>query len=150
MGMQVVLLQDVAGVGRKSEVKSVAEGHARNFLIPRGFAAAATAGRIKGLEKEKAVIAGDEKVQRDLLLKNLESFSGMTITLEAKANEKGHLFKGIHKEEIVAAIVKQAHFEIPVDAILLEEPIKQIGEQEIPVSVGAHNISFKLQIQSIS
>ena len=132
--MQIVLLREIAGIGRKGEVKNVAEGHARNFLIPRGFAAPATPKHVKALEAQYERSVEEKELQADLLLKNITSLNGTTIIIEAKANEKGHLFKGIHRADIAAAIQARAHFEIPADVIELPEPIKEIGEREIVVS----------------
>ena len=90
--MQVLLLGDVSGIGRKHEVKTVAEGYARNFLIPRGLATEAGAGKVAQVEKARAASADVMRAQSDLLLKNLQSLAGTTLIIEAKANEQGHLF----------------------------------------------------------
>jgi len=148
--MQVILLKDVAGVGRKHEVKNVAEGHARNLLIPGGLATPATAARVKELEAQCTRSVEGRKLQTDLLLKNIASLNGTTVIIEAKANEQGHLFKGIHREEIAAEIARRAHIEIPAEAIRLGEPLKEIGEREISVSVGENKATFKLLVQAIS
>ena len=147
--MRVVLLKDVAGVGRKLEVKEVAEGHAHNYLMPRGLAAPASAARLKELEAQYARSVEERKLQKDLLLKNITSLDGTTIIIEAKANEKGHLFKGIHKEDIAEVIAARAHFEIPAEAIALDEPIKELGEQEISISIGEQKATFKLLVQTM-
>src|SRR3989344_403662 len=145
--MQVLLLGDVSGIGRKHEVKTVAEGYARNFLIPRGLATEAGAGKVAQVEKARAASADVMRVQSDLLLKNLQSLAGTTLIIEAKANEQGHLFKGIHREDIVEAIKTRAHFNLPPESIELAEPIKEIGEREIIVSQKDVRAAFKLLIQ---
>lgn len=147
--MKVILLKDVPGIGRKYDVKHMSDGHAVNFLIPRGFAAPATPERLKRVLVEKAAQEGEKKVQGDLLAKNIQSLNGVTIIIESKANEQGHLFKGIRGEDIAAAILTRAHFEIPAEAIQLEHPIKEVGEWEITVSAGNQKATFKLQIQGI-
>ncbi len=145
--MQIILLSDVSGIGKKSDIKNVAEGHARNFLIPRGLAAEATPTRVKSVLTEKTRQEGEQKIQKDLLAKNLAALESITLTVVATANEKGHLFKGIHALDIAAAIKAQTRIDIPPEAIELPNPIKEIGEHEIAVSSGAKKATFKLLVQ---
>ena len=147
--MQIILLRDVAGVGRKNDLKQVAEGYARNSLIPKGLAADATPEKVKAIRAQQTKQDEEKKVQDDLLAKNIKALHGTTIIIEGKANEKGHLFKGIHREEIAAEIRKRAHFEIPVEAIALPEPIKEVGEREVSISAKESKATFKLLVQSI-
>jgi large subunit ribosomal protein L9 len=104
--MKVILLKDVRKVGKKFETKDVADGYALNFLIPRKLAEASTPSSMKKVENLKSRDAAEKKVQEDLLKKNLASFNGVTIEMKENANEKGNLFKGIHKEEIIEALKK--------------------------------------------
>ncbi|MEX0931359.1 MAG: 50S ribosomal protein L9 [Candidatus Paceibacterota bacterium] len=145
--MKVILLKDVAKTGKKFEVKDVSDGFALNHLIPRGLARMATPDVLKNVEHMKKAHGEQVKIQNDLLKKNLESLSEKKITISAKANEKGHLFKGIHTDEIVKALEKE-HISIASEHIKLEHPIKEVGEHEITVS--AHDVtgSFTLEIES--
>ena len=144
--MKIILLQDVPDVGQKSDVKSVADGYAMNFLIPNKLAELANAGRIKRIEVEKARLQEEKKIQEDLLLKNLEALKDVTSELHEKANEQGHLFKGLHKEEIARALREQAHIDILPEFITLEHPIKAVGEFEIKVRVQDKLAKFKLTV----
>ena len=147
--MKVIFLQDVPRVGKKHEVKEVNDGYAMNFLVPRKLAEPATAKSIAELEKRKKNIEIEREVQEDLLMKNLEEIKGRIITIKAKADEKGHLFSGIHKKEITAEMKKQNHADISEEFIVLEKPIKEIGEHEIPISIKNKKSSFKLVIEKI-
>lgn len=131
--MKVILLKDIGGVGRKGEVKNAAEGYAQNFLLPRKLAIVATAKEIKQLNIEKTKDEEKKKIQEDLLEKNLEALRDKKITIQAKASEAGHLFAGIHKEDIVKALKDQASIEIPEENLDLKENIKSIGSYKIPV-----------------
>ena len=148
--MRMIFLKDVAGVGRKSEIKDVAEGYARNFLIPRGLASVATSAKVRDAEAAQLKNEVHKKVQDDLLLKNLLSLHGTTLIMERKANEQGHLFEGIHAKDIAEEIRKRAHIEIPPEAIALPEPLKAVGEHEISVSMRAHTGTFKLLVQAVN
>lgn len=147
--MRVIFLQDVPGVGKKYDVKEVNDGYAMNFLLPKKLAEKATPKTVAELEKRRKNLAIEREVQEDLLMKNLEEIKGKVVVLENRADEKGHLFSGIHKKEIVEAMKKQHHADIGEEFIVLEKPIKQIGEFEIPIEIKGRRSSFKLVIEKI-
>jgi large subunit ribosomal protein L9 len=120
-----------------------------NFLIPRKLVELATPNAIASLEKRKKNIEIEREVQEDLLMKNLEEIKGKTILIKRKANEKGSLFKAIHKKEIVEEMKKQNHADIAEEFIILEKPIKEIGEFEIPIEIKNKKSSFKLVVKKI-
>lgn len=153
--MKIIFLQDVPRVGKKYDIKEVNDGYAMNFLFPRKLAEAATPKAVAELEKRKKSIEIEREVQESLLLKNLEEIKGKAIIIKGKANEQGHLFSAIHKKEIVEAMKTQNHADIGEEFIVLEKPIKEIGEHEIPIfikglSAGADKkSSFKLIVEGI-
>lgn len=150
--MKVILLKDIAKVGRKYEVKNVSDGYAINLLIPKGDAIAATANALKQIEAEKKRSEGERKVMEELILKNLKDLDGIELTITEKTNDKGHLFAGLHKEEIAKEIEKQTQLQIDPNFIVLEHPIKEVGEHKIEVK--AHekgiekSVKFKLIVKS--
>lgn len=134
--MKVILLKDVPNVGQRFEVKVVADGFALNFLIPQKNAEVATPASLKKVAVAKAAADAERKIQADLLAKNLKDLNGKTITLSGKVNDKGHLFKGFHKEEIAAAITEQTKLTVPAHAVNLEKAIKEIGDHKVEITVG--------------
>ena len=147
--MKVIFLQDVPKVGKRHDVKEINDGYAMNFLLPRKLAISATPQAVADLEKRKKNIEIERGVQESLLLKNLEEIKGKTIVIKGKANEKGSLFKSIHKKEIVEEMKKQHNADIDEEFIILEKPIKEVGEFEIPISIKGKNSSFKLVVEKI-
>ena len=147
--MKIILNQDVSKVGKKYEVKNVADGHALNFLIPRGLAVAATVGALKKLEIAKTMVAVEKKVQEDLLLKNLKSLDGARIEIVEKANDKGHLFAGLHKEQIIPEIKKQTGLDVLPEFLILEKPIKEIGERILEVKVKDKTAKFIVVVKGV-
>ena len=99
------------------------------------------------LEIRKSEIEIVKKVQGELLNKNLEEIKGKTIYIKAKADEKGHLFSGIHSDEIVSAMKKLHRIDITPEFIVLEKPLKQLGEFEVPIAIANKKSSFKLVIE---
>ncbi len=142
--MKVIFLKDVPRVGKKDDVKDMNDGYAVNFLFPQRLAEPATPKAVAALELKKKEIQIEREVQDDLLTKNLENIKGKVVTLSGKANELGHLFSAIHKKEIIEALHTQHRAEISEEFIILEKPIKETGEFEIPVAIKGKKSSFKV------
>ncbi|KKR79445.1 MAG: 50S ribosomal protein L9 [Candidatus Nomurabacteria bacterium GW2011_GWA2_40_9] len=155
--MKVIFLKDVAKVGKRHDVKEVNNGYAQNFLLPRKLAEKATDKAIAELARRQKELVIEREVQEDLLMKNLEEIKGKVITIVSKANEKGSLFSSIHKKEILEAMKKEHRAEINEDFIILDKPIKNLGEFEIPIQISTPSNSggqvkksaFKLIVKNI-
>ncbi len=146
--MKIILTKDVADVGRRYETKNIADGYAINFLIPKGLAIAATPEAVKKIDAIHAREEGDKRVAEELLLKNLAGLDGVTITMTEKANPKGSLFAGIHKAEIIPEILKQTRLQISPEFIVLEKPIKEVGDHVIEVKVKGKSVKFTLVVKA--
>lgn len=144
--MKVLFLKDVPKIGKKYEVKEVADGYASNFLFPKKFAERATKDTVDRVSKIKTKLAEMKKVDDDLLMRNLKALTDLTITIKGKSNEKGHLFAAIHKEEIISKIHDEARLQIPSEYIHLEKPIKETGEHTISFTLGNKQGTFKLVV----
>jgi len=147
--MKVIFLQDVPRIGNRHDIKEVNNGYAINFLIPRKLAEPATASAITLLEKRKKNIEIERRAQADLLIKNLEEIRDKVLHMKAKADEKGNLFSGIHKREIIEEMKHQHNANIAEEFIVLEKPIKKVGEFEIQISIKDKKSSFKLVIERV-
>ncbi len=134
--MKIILLKDIPKVGQRNDVKEVKDGFALNMLIPRGLAKQATPEAVKNLEKIKAQV--DQKMAENTAALSAKISSLDQIEIKVKANEKGHLFAGVGKEEIAK------EFDIPAENILLDSPIKEIGEYEVKVQAGNQTKKIKL------
>ena len=145
--MKVILLKDVPKVGRRYETKEISDGYAANMLIPRGLAIAATSSAVKSLELERAKAEGEQKINEELLLKNLGEIEGKTILMKAKGNEKGNLFAGVHKAELIAEIEKQTRLKLNSEHIALEKPLKEAGDHPIEVKGAGKTVKFNLRIE---
>ncbi len=147
--MRVIFLQDVPRVGKRHDIKEINDGYAMNFLFPRKLVELATPKAVLELERRKKNIEIEREVQEDLLMKNLEEIKNKVLTIKAKTDEKGHLFSGIHKKEIVAEMKRQHHADISEEFIVLEKPVKESGEFDIPLSIKNKKSSFKLVVEKI-
>lgn len=144
--MKIILLKDVAKLGNRYEVKDVSNGHALNMLIPQGLAVAATPSALKKLETEKKQTEGERKVREALLLKNLKDLEGKTLTITGKANEKGHLFAGLHREAIAAELLRQTELQIDPVSIQMAHPLKELGEHKVEAKAEGKSATFKVVI----
>jgi large subunit ribosomal protein L9 len=145
--MKVLFLKDVPNLGKKHDVKEVADGYARNFLFPKKLAQPATKDAEARVLKMKTEQAEMKKVDENLLAKNLKALGDATVTLSGKANEKGHLFAAIHKEEIISKL-RESGISVPAEYIDLAKPVKETGEHVISFTAGNKKGSFKLIIEN--
>jgi large subunit ribosomal protein L9 len=146
--MKVILIKDVPKLGRKYEVKDVSSGHALNLLIPQGQAEAATPEVMKRYEKIKTKLEGERKIHEDLLVKNIADLDTVRLVISGKANDKGHLFAGIHKETLVKELEKQTGLQIAESFIDLDQPVKAVGEYKIKVNGGGKSAQFTLVVEA--
>lgn len=133
--MKVILLKDVAGLGAAGAVKDVKEGYARNYLFPRGLAAAATEGNLRTLTlQQQAAVERTrrERQEADHVARTLEQ---TVIEVHAKGGEGGRLFGSVTAHQIADALVAQG-FAVSKKQVELDESIKAAGFYKVPVRVG--------------
>ena len=143
--MKVILLCDVKGSGKKDDVINVSDGYARNYLLPRGLAAEATADNINTMklrEKAKAAQIAAEKAQAEDYAKKL---SGVQVTIRAKAGKNGKLFGAVTSQEISDALKAQFGMDIEKNKIVQNDPIKTFGSYSLKVKLG-HEISGTVNV----
>ena len=146
--MKVILLKDVPKVGRKYEIKNIADGFARNMLFPKKLAEPATAESEARLEKMMLQEAGSKKVQAELLAKNLSAVEGMEIVVSAKANEEGHLFAAIHLSELISALKEQLHVDAEEEMLSIEKPLKATGVFPVSLQAAGKSATFSVRIEA--
>jgi large subunit ribosomal protein L9 len=130
--MEIILREDIEKVGHRGQVVTVADGYARNYLLPKKLAVPATAANKKIVEQEREAYLRREakaKTEAEDLARMLES---VTITISQRAGEEGHLFGSVTSKDIADAL-EQQKYSIERRKIHLEDPIKQVGEYKVPV-----------------
>jgi large subunit ribosomal protein L9 len=132
--MKVVLRRDVDNVGDRGQVVTVAEGFARNYLLPKGLALEATAGNLRTVELQKKVWAVREAREADAARKVAGHVAGITLTVTKKAGENDTLYGSVTPQEI-ADLLKAQGVEIDRRKIQLKEPIKSLGTFQIPLKI---------------
>jgi large subunit ribosomal protein L9 len=132
--MQIILQEDVEKLGNRGQVVEVAEGYARNFLLPRKLALEASAGNMKRLERMRSTFAKKEATEKDAAQKLAELLAGVSISLTRKAGENDQLFGSVTTADVSAALEAQG-YTIDKRKITLTDPIKLIGEYQVPIKL---------------
>ena len=133
--MEVILREDVPGLGIIGEVVRVKPGYARNFLLPRGIAVEADQRRVKELEHHKRIIEAKKGRERSGWEERAGQLDGTALETEARASKRGRLFGSVSSADI-AALLADKGYEIDRRQIMLAEPIKRTGTHEVGVRVG--------------
>ena len=132
--MKVIFLKDVAKVGQHGTMKEVADGYALNFLIPRGLAIQATPDKVAAhLAAQKREGEAHAAAEAELK-KTIRGLEGARLELEARATDKGGLFKSITTSDVVKLITDKKGVAVPEKVIELAKPIKEVGEYKIKVA----------------
>ena len=131
--MRVILKAEVRGLGRTGEVKDVADGYARNYLLPKGLAIEATGGTLKLLAQERE----SEKTKKDRAHQEAEALAtrlgDVTLVFKLKAGEHGKTFGSVTAKEVADALKKEVKAEIDKTKIVLHEPLRSLGVHTVEV-----------------
>ena len=134
--MKVILQQDVKGQGKKGQMVEVAEGYARNFLLPRKIAVPATADAINTMNLKEKAKKAEEARQKALAEETAEKLKECMVKLTARAGSGGKLFGAVTGKEISEGLQKQFGIDIPKQKLVLEEPIKSFGSYQVKARLG--------------
>ncbi len=130
--MKVLLLKDVYKLGRAGDIKKVADGYGRNFLIPSGLAMLATAGALKQVDKIRSQ-AEVRRTEQNSELKGLAGqINGLTLVFNAKAGETGKLYGSITTQDVATAITEKVRYEVKKQQVDMQ-PIRLLGEYTVHV-----------------
>ena len=146
--MKVILTKDVQDLGSVGDVKEVADGYARNFLIPGGYATIAT----KNAMKQSEELKNKKEEQAKENLKEVEEaagkLEGISIVIKSKTDESGKLYAAVKVEEISKALGDKG-FKIDKNKIVIKNPIKEIGEHEAMVNFD-HGLEVRVGVTAES
>ena len=134
--MKVIFKTDVRGQGKKGELKEVSDGYARNFLLPKGLAEAATQDNLNAMKLRDAAKKKQIEKEKALAQENAKKLEGIIVKIPAKAGDKGRLFGSVTSKEISEALKAQHGIEIEKNKIVQAEPIKSFGSFEVKCKFG--------------
>jgi large subunit ribosomal protein L9 len=131
--MEVILREDIEKLGHRGQVVKVAAGYARNFLLPKRLAVAATEGNKKIVEQERQAYVRREAKQKDEAQDLATQLTGVSVTIAQKAGENDQLFGSVTSKDVADALAAKNFTAVDRRKIQLDEPIKQLGEYKVPV-----------------
>lgn len=129
--MQVILRSDVSSLGKRGDICDVADGYARNYLLPRGLAIKATDGAVAqatAMRRGRDIRDAQDRAEAEAAIQDLV---GRSFTVTARAGAEGRLYGSVGQAEVAAAIAAQAGLTVDRRQIELAEPIKELGEHEV-------------------
>jgi large subunit ribosomal protein L9 len=145
--MKVILKDDIKNLGNMGQVVNVADGYARNYLVPRGLALEANTKNIKSLEHEKRIIGEKAKKIKNSAQELSDKISTVTLVIKANAGEEGKLFGSVTTMDIAEAL-KNEGIDIDKKRISLDEPIKRLGTYSVSLRLHSE-ISTQVNVQVV-
>lgn len=134
--MKVILKADVRGKGKKGQMIEVAEGYARNFLLPKGLAVLATADAMNTMRLQEKAKAKADAEAKAAATEIAEKLKGLQVKVASKGGEGGKLFGAVTGKEIAAALKEQYGMDVDSKKLVLDQPIKTFGSFEVKAKLG--------------
>lgn len=134
--MKVILKADVRGKGKKGQMIEVAEGYARNFLLPKGLAVLATADAMNTMRLQEKAKAKADAEAKAAATEIAEKLKGLQVKVASKGGEGGKLFGAVTGREIAAALKEQHGVDIDSKKLVLDDPIKSFGSYQVKAKLG--------------
>ena len=132
--MELMLKQDVKGLGTRGQIVTVADGYARNYLLPKKLAVRVSSKNVKLIEMERRKLELREQRLQAGAAAQAEALGKISCTIVSSATPEGHLFGSVSAEDIARALAKE-DFELSPEVIQLTKPIKEVGVYQVPVKL---------------
>lgn len=145
--MEVILRQDVPQLGLRGDIVNVKDGYARNYLLPRKLAMPASESNRKQVAEMKAAGARREATEKSAAESLAAQLAAVTLTIPAKAGESDQLFGSVTAMDIAAALEAKG-FSLDKRKVVLEEPIKTIGEYQVPLRL-QHEVTASVKVNVV-
>jgi large subunit ribosomal protein L9 len=143
--MKIILLQDVAKIGRRFEVVSVPDGYALNQLIPKRMAEPATPANVKRIEKMNKDKAASVEADSEAFQAAVATIEATPLTITLEANEQGHLFKAVSADDVVVA-AQAIGAVVSADMVSFSAPIKELGAHDVTLQSGADTATITVTV----
>ncbi len=145
---RILLREDIDDLGARGEIVRVRAGYARNYLLPRKLAVQATATNVKAIEQERAGLLKREATERSTAEAQGEQLGKLVLSFMRKAGEQGALYGSVTSMDVTEALQEKG-YEIDRHRITLREPLKRLGEYQVPVRLH-RSVSVDLQVKVVA
>jgi large subunit ribosomal protein L9 len=146
--MEVLLLIDIVGIGRKNDLVVVKNGYALNCLLPERKAIVATPGVRKRFAEHIKKRALEREMEREIVLSVSNALGGKVIHIAAKASKTGKLYAALSEQHIVDSLASEYGISVPVSAITLEDHIKTVGLHPVTIAVGSQSTTVQVEVKA--
>lgn len=146
--MKVILLQDVAKIGRRFDVVNVPDGYGFNKLIPQGMAKPATPENLKAIKAQTANKEANQAQADEAFAALTEKLKDAVIVLKVEANEEGRMFQALKAEDIATEMSAQTGSSVSADQVVINEPIKAVGEHDVLVASGQARQAVTITVEA--
>ena len=143
-GIELLLIQSIDGLGSQGDVVEVKPGFAKNYLLPQGLATLATEHHKRMVEKHRARLQSIEEQRLAGLRTLAANLSEQSLTIEANANDEGHLYGSVGATEIISAL-KRIEFTVTEDQVRLEGPLRELGLYTVKIHLG-HDVESAVKV----
>ena len=144
--MKVILLQDVAKIGRRFDVVEVPSGYGMNKLIPQGMAKPATTENLKTIQAQSAKTEADRAASDKAFTEIIEALKDTSLKISVDANEEGRMFQALKSDAVATAIKDAIGKEVTASHIVMKTPIKEVGEHTIELTSGDSSVAVSVEI----
>lgn len=144
--MKVILLQDVAKIGRRFDIVEVPSGYGMNKLIPHGMAKPATPENVKNIQAQSAKSEATRLASDDAFTAMIEAVKEVSLEIAVESNEEGRMFQALRVDAVVDAVKNATQKDIPASQIVIKTPIKEIGEHTLEFVSGDTVVSVQVNI----
>ena len=145
--MEVLLLQDITGIGKKNDLLLVGDGYALNFLLPQNKAIVATPTVRRRYAEQIRRRAEERLLEKELQAGAAKALSDKEITFERKTTKTGKLYAAVSEKNITEALAQQLSIEVQQEMIKITKPIKEVGEFEVIVKIGEEEGTLKVSVK---
>ncbi|MGI8826008.1 MAG: 50S ribosomal protein L9 [Chloroflexota bacterium] len=146
--VKVILRQDVPNLGSAGEIKQVAPGYFRNYLMPRGLAVEATKGQVRALESDASMRTKQKSRAKDQTSVVAERLEGQTIRIPVRVGEQGRIYGSVTNKDLSDALAQQADLTIDRHKIDLPDPLKSVGTHTVPVKL-EHGVGAQIRVELV-
>ena len=145
--MKVVFLKDLKN-NKKGEIRDVADGFARNYLIPQGIAVPASSEAVKSAQDQKEADEHRKNKQKEELLALADKINGITLVFKAKGGGKERIHGSITNADIAEKLSEAVNYDVDKKRVILDEPLRQLGEHEVALNlVKEREVKIKVKIE---
>lgn len=146
--IKVILQQDVPSLGQAGEIKLVAPGYYRNFLMPRGLAVEATKGQLRAFEANAAARTKQQARAREQSGTLADRLAATTLRIPVRLGEQGRIYGSVTNKDVAEALAQQADLTIDRHRIELSEPLKSVGIHSVPVKL-EHGVDAEIRVELV-